>query len=138
MSCIKKGDKTMKDKSLKKKIFDIIGSNAFNNLIDNLENLLSETDFPPVDENDAYSQITDNYVKLIKNLKIEKFSTFRFEDYFNPRVVVIDGIKYDFDSLFFHNDSYVSECLYEIVALMADINKDETVVLKEIEKRMNG
>ncbi len=128
----------MKKDILKKQILDVISSKSFKNLADNLENLLSETDFPPVDENDAYSQITDNYVKLIKNLKIEKFSTFRFEDYFNPRVVVIDGIKFDFDALFFHNDSYASECLCEIDALMADINKDETVVLKEIEKRMNG
>lgn len=128
----------MKKDILKKQILDVISSKSFKNLADNLENLLSETDFPPVDENDAYSQITDNYVKLIKNLKIKKFSTLRFEDYFNPRVAVIDGIKYDFDSLFFHNDSYVSECLCEIDALMADINKDETVVLKEIEKRMNG
>lgn len=129
---------SMNENNFIKSLSELISSDKFRNLADNLENLLSETDFPPVDENDAYSQITDNYVKLIKNLKIEKFSTFRFEDYFNPRVVVIDDIKYDFDSLFFHNDSYVSECLCEIDALMADINKDETVVLKEIEKRMNG
>lgn len=129
---------SMNENNFIKSLSELISSDKFRNLADNLENLLSETDFPPVDENDAYSQITDNYVKLIKNLKIEKFSTFRFEDYFNPRVVVIDGIKYDFNSLFFHNDSYVSECLCEIDALMADINKGETVVLKEIEKRMNG
>ena len=121
-----------------KKLFDIIDSKKFNNLADNLENLLSETDFPPVDENEAYSQITDNYFKLIKKLKIGNFSTFSFNDYNDCRVVIIDGKKYDFDSLFSHNDSSASEYLCEIDALMADINKDETAVLKEIEKRLNG
>lgn len=128
----------MKKDILKKQILDVISSKSFRNLADNLENLLSETDFSPVNEDESYSLITDNYFKLIKKLKIDNFMTFSFENYFNPRVVVIDGIKYDFDSLFFHNDSYASECLCEIDALMADINKDETVVLKEIEKRMNG
>lgn len=129
---------SMNENNFIKSLSELISSDKFRNLADNLENLLSETDFPPVDENDAYSQITDNYFKLIKKLKIGNFSTFSFNDYNDCRVVIIDGKKYDFDSLFSHNDSSASEYLCEIDALMADINKDETVVLKEIEKRMNG
>ena len=127
----------MKDDTLKN-ILGILGSKKFGNLKENLENIISETDFTPVDENDVYSLITDNYFKLIKKLKIGNFSTFSFNDYNDCRVVIIDGKKYDFDSLFSHNDSSASEYLYEIDALMADINKDETAVLKEIEKRLNG
>lgn len=127
----------MKDDTLKN-ILGILGSKKFGNLKENLENIISETDFTPVDENEVYSQITDNYFKLIKKLKIGNFSTFSFNDYNDCRVVIIDGKKYDFDSLFSHNDSSASEYLYEIDALMADINKDETAVLKEIEKRLNG
>lgn len=127
----------MKDDTLKN-ILGILGSKKFGNLKENLENIISETDFTPVDENEVYSLITDNYFKLIKKLKIGNFSTFSFNDYNDCRVVIIDGKKYDFDSLFSHNDSSASEYLYEIDALMADINKDETAVLKEIEKRLNG
>ncbi len=120
-----------------KNLSELIGSDKFRNLADSLENLLSETSFPPVDENEVYSQITDNYFKLIKKLKIKEFSTFSFNDYNDCRVVIIDGKKYDFDVVFLHNDSSAAECLCEIDALMADINKDETVVLKQIEKRLN-
>ena len=127
----------MKDDTLKN-ILGILGSKKFGNLKENLENIISETDFTPVDENEVYSLITDNYFKLIKKLKIGNFSTFSFNDYNECRVVIIDGKKYDFDSLFSHNDSSASEYLYEIDALMADINNDETAVLKEIEKRLNG
>lgn len=127
----------MKDDTLKN-ILGILGSKKFGNLKENLENIISETDFTPVDENEVYSLITDNYFKLIKKLKIGNFSTFSFNDYNDCRVVIIDGKKYDFDSLFSHNDSSASEYLCEIDALMADINKDETAVLKEIEKRLNG
>ena len=127
----------MKDDTLKN-ILGILGSKKFGNLKENLENIISETDFTPVDENEVYSLITDNYFKLIKKLKIGNFSTFSFNDYNDCRVVIIDGKKYDFDSLFSHNDSSASEYLYEIDALMADINNDETAVLKEIEKRLNG
>ena len=127
----------MKDDTLKN-ILGILGSKKFGNLKENLENIISETDFTPVDENEVYSLIADNYFNLIKKLKIGNFSTFSFNDYNDCRVVIIDSKKYDFDSLFSHNDSSASEYLYEIDALMADINKDETAVLKEIEKRLNG
>ena len=55
----------MKDDTLKN-ILGILGSKKFGNLKENLENIISETDFTPVDENEVYSLITDNYFKLIK------------------------------------------------------------------------
>ena len=128
----------MKDNLQKKQILDIINSKSFLDLKDNLENLLSETAIPTVNEDELYSLISDNYFKLIKKLQIGKFSNLSFADYNDPRVVVIDGKEFDFDSVFSHNDSTATECLCEIDALMADINKDESVVLKEIEKRLNG
>ncbi len=128
----------MKKDILKKQILDVISSKSFRNLADNLENLLSETDFPPVDENEAYSQITDNYFKLIKKLKIKAFSTFSFNDYNDCRVVIIDDKKYDFDACFSHNNSSAAEILCEIDSLIADIGKELSFILKEIEKRMNG
>ena len=127
----------MKDDALKN-ILGILGSKKFGNLKENLENIISETDFTPVDENDAYSQITDNYFKLIKKLKIKAFSTFSFNDYNDCRVVVIDDRKYDFDAAFSHNDSSAAEILCEIDSLIADIGKELSFILKEIEKRING
>lgn len=127
----------MKDNSLKKQILDIINSKSFLDFKVNIENALSETDISTADEDEAYSLITDNYFKLIKRLQIGNFSNFSFADYNDPRVVVIDGRKYDFDYLFSHNDSYATECLCEIDALIADIGQDESAILKEIEKRMN-
>ncbi len=128
----------MKKYILKKHILDVVSSKSFRNLADSLENLLSETSFPPVDENEVYSQITDNYFKLIKKLKIKEFSTFSFNDYNDCRVVIIDGKKYDFDSLFSHNDSSASEYLCEIDALIADLGQGEEKVLKEIENKINN
>ena len=127
----------MKDNSLKKQILDIINSKSFLDFKDNIENALSETDISTADEDEAYSLITDNYFKLTKKLKIGNFPNFSFADYNNPHVIAIDGRKYDFDLLFSHNDSYASECLYKIDALIADIGQDESAILKEIEKRMN-
>lgn len=125
----------MKDDT-SKDIFDILGSKMFGNLKENLENMFSEPDFTPVNEEELYSLLVKDYLKLIKKLKIGKFSTFSFSDYNDSRVVVIDGRKYDFDALFSHNDSSAAECLCEIDALIADIGQDEAVILKEIEKRM--
>lgn len=119
-----------------KKLFTLIGSNKFTNLKDTLEKTLSETNFPNVDENETFSLITNNYLKLIKKLKIKNFTTFCFENYDDCRVVIIDGKKYDFDALFSHNDSSEAECLCEIDAFIADIDQDESAILKEIEKRM--
>lgn len=121
-----------------KNLSELIGSDKFRNLADSLENLLSETSFPPVDENEVYSQITDNYFKLIKKRKIKEFSTFSFNDYNDCRVVIIDGKKYDFDVIFLHNDSSASEYLCEIDALIADLGQGEEKVLKEIENRINN
>lgn len=125
----------MKDDTLKD-IFDILGSKMFGNLKENLENMFSEPDFTPVNEEELYSLLVKDYLKLIKKLKIGKFSTFSFSDYNDSRVVVIDGRKYDFDAVFSHNDSFVSECLSEIDALIADIGQGEEKVLREIEKRI--
>ena len=127
----------MKNDTLKN-IFDILGSKKFGNLKENLENIISETDFTPVDENEVYSLITDNYFKLIKKLKIKEFSTFSFYDYENSRIVVIDDKKYDFDTCFSHNNSTAAEILCEIDSLIADIGKELSFILKEIEKRING
>lgn len=125
----------MKDDT-SKDIFDILGSKMFGNLKENLENMFSEPDFTPVNEEELYSLLVKDYLKLIKKLKIGKFSTFSFSDYNDCRVVVIDGRKYDFDAVFSHNDSFVSECLSEIDALIADIGQGEEKVLREIEKRI--
>lgn len=119
-----------------KNLFTLIGSNKFTNLKDTLEKTLSETNFPNVDENETFSLITNNYLKLIKKLKIKNFTTFSFENYDDCRVVIIDGKKYDFDALFSHNDSSAAECLCEIDALIADIGQDSATILQEIEKRM--
>ena len=62
----------MKDNLQKKQILDIINSKSFLDLKDNLENLLSETAIPTVNEDELYSLISDNYFKLIKKLQIGK------------------------------------------------------------------
>ena len=118
-------------------ILGLVGSDKFKNLVTNLENLFSETDFQPVDEEDVYSQLVDNYLKLIKKLKIKEFSTFSFYNYDDSRIVIIDGKKFDFDTCFSHNNSSAAEILCEIDALVSDIGQNEEV-MKEIEKRINN
>ena len=127
----------MKDDALKN-ILGILGSKKFGNLKDNLENIISETDFTPVNAEELYSLLIEDYLKLIKKLKIGKFLTFSFADYEDSRVVVIDGRKYDFDAVFSHNNSAVSECLCEIDALISDLGQGAEKVLREIEKRINN
>lgn len=119
------------------KISELLGSNKFEKFAENLENLFSGDNFPSPDEDEIYSQISDAYIILLKKLKINKFTSFCFSDYSDPRIVVVDGKKYDFDSLFSHNDSIAAECLCEIDALIADMDKNEETILKEIEKRMS-
>lgn len=118
-------------------LLGLIGSDKFKNFAANLENLFSETDFQPADKEDIYSQIVDNYFKLIKKLKIKKFSTFCFYDYDDCRIVVIDGKNYDFDACFSHGNSSAAELLCGIDSLIADIDQNQSFVLKEIEKRIN-
>ena len=124
------------DSNFLNSLSELLSSSKFEKFAESVENLFSGDNFPPADE-EIYSQISDVYIRLLKKLKINKFYSFSFSDDDNPRVVVIDGKKYDFDSLFSHNDSVATECLCEIDALSADIDKDVTVILKEIEKRMN-
>ena len=119
-----------------KNLFTLIGSDKVKSLKDSLEKTFSETNFPTVDEEDLFWLIVDNYIKLIKKLKIKNFTSFSFENYDDCRVVIIDGKKYDFDALFSHNDSSAAECLCEIDALIADIGQDSATILQEIEKRM--
>ncbi len=119
-------------------LLGLIGSDKFRSFATNLENLFSEADFQPIDEEDVYSQLVDNYFKLIKKLKIKEFSTFAFYDYDDSRIVVIDGKKYDFDTFFSHNNSSVTEILCGIDNLIADIGKELSFILKEIEKRITG
>lgn len=129
---------SMNENNFIKSLSELISSDKFRNLAENLENLLSETDLPPVNEDASLSLITDNYFKLIKKLKIKEFSTFSFYDYENSRIVVIDDKKYDFDTCFSHNNSTTAEILCEIDSLIADIGKELSFILKEIEKRING
>ncbi len=127
----------MNDNDFINKISELLGSNKFEKFAKNLENLFSGDNFPAADENDLYSQLSDTYIRLLKKLKINNFSSFCFPDYSDPRIVVVDGKKYAFDSLFSHNDSDAAECLCEIDALIADMDENEDTILKEIEKRIS-
>lgn len=120
------------------KLAELIGSNKFGKFAESVENLFSGNDLPPADEEEIYSQLVRDYVRLLKKLKITKFSSFCFADYSDLHIVVVDGKRFDFDSLFLHDDSVAAEYLCEIDALVSDLNNDENVIFKEIEKRMNA
>lgn len=118
---------------IEEKITKIMEHDIFKNLAQELDNLV----FEPVEEDEIYTELADNFLTLIHELKIENFSKFSFESYDDSRVIIIDGKKYDLDEEFSHDDEISTECLCAIDALCADLESDEAYILQKIEKLIN-
>lgn len=109
-------------------------------IVDFFEEILSDEisePFAPVSEDEIYEEIVDNYFLLIKELRVEHFSFFRFADYDYCREIIIDGKKYDLDGEFCHDDTDAAGALCAIDCLMADLGEEDEIILKKVEKMIN-
>ncbi|MBP3330418.1 MAG: hypothetical protein J6L89_06250 [Clostridia bacterium] len=86
---------------------------------------------------ELYEEIVDNYFVLIKELGVDSFKTFSFISYDYCREITIDGIEYDFDSEFCHDDAEATEALCAIDCLISDSEEDEEKLLRKIEEKIN-
>ncbi len=104
------------------------------------ENIFANLDFsvsnPPTNE-ELYAELTDIYRKLIRFAGVNKFSWFKFKDYEDSRVVLVDGNELDFDIIVSHNDENETEMLCEIDCLISDLCCEEKTILKNIERIIN-
>lgn len=89
------------------------------------------------DDEEPSDKIAENYLILIKQLGIEHFEKVKFPDYEDPRIILIDDKKYNFDTEFSHNDSAATEALCAIDCLMADSGEDFKAILLTVEKALN-
>ncbi len=83
-------------------------------------------------------ELTENYRGLIRFAGIEEFSWFKFKDYEDCRVVLVDGKEIDFDFIVSHNDEDEAEMLCAIDCLISDLGCGEEVALKSIERLINA
>lgn len=83
-------------------------------------------------------KIAENYLILIKHLGIKHFEKVKFPDHEDPRIILIDDKKYNFDTEFSHNDSAETEALCAIDCLLADLGEDFKAILLTVEKALNG
>ncbi len=104
------------------------------------ENIFANLDFsnsnPPSDE-EMYSELIEIYRKLIKFAGINEFSWFKFNDYEDSRVVLVDGNELDFDIIISHNDETEKEMLCAVDCLISDLCCDGKTVLRNIERFIN-
>ena len=114
-------------------LFHTLNSQAFSTLLDNA--LVNPT---PMSKDEIYEELASHYFSLLHLLKIDNFNSFTFPDHEDCRTVAVDGIVYDFDSEFCHDDSEAANALCAIDCLMADLEEESfSVLLKKIEKKMN-
>ena len=85
------------------------------------------------------SDLVRCFKTILKELKIDKVTEFRFVDYDYPRLIIINGKEYDLDGAF-DKDEDAGAALYEIDALIGDLICDFGMkceqVLKLIEKEI--
>ena len=128
----------------KEEILGIINSKEFENLF----NALNTKEFSalfdvaldkmPKSNDEIWGKLVSYYFILLHLLKIDNFNSFSFPDYEDCRTVVVDGIEYDFDSEFCHDDSEATNALCAIDSLMADLEEDNLEeILKILEKKIN-
>jgi len=116
-------------------LFDVFKKKNFEEL---LEKVLEEQLSIPQNDDEIYSEIVNNYFMLLSLLNVNRFNLFQFPDYEDCRRAVVDGIEYDFDNAFCHDDSEAIEALCAIDCLMADLEEHSVEsILKETEKRIN-
>lgn len=114
---------------------DVFKSKQFE---ESFEKALEKEMNKPKSKNKIYSEIMNCYFMILSLLNINNFNSFRFVDYENCRMVVIDGNEYDFDNKFHHNDSNATEILCTIDCLMADLEEDNIeAILRKIEKKIS-
>ncbi len=89
-------------------------------------------------DKDTFDEIVEYYLFLLKELKIDNFSTFKFEDYEAIRVVNVDGKEYDFDEEFCHDDTECANALCAIDCLCADLGLGEEKVSLVVESLINA
>ncbi len=92
----------------------------------------------PQSKEDIYDRIANQYIAILSLLGIGCFTIFRFPDYKNSRVIIVDGKTYDLDVLFCHNDIRATEVLCTIDVFIADTERDTATILKETETRVNA
>ena len=66
------------------------------------------------------SDLVRCFKTILKELKIDKVTEFRFVDYEYPRLIIINGKEYDLDGAF-DKDEDAGAALYEIDALIGDL-----------------
>ena len=85
------------------------------------------------------SDLVRCFKTILKELKIDKVTEFRFVDYEYPRPIIINGKEYDLDGAF-DKDEDAGAALYEIDALIGDLVCEYGMnceqVLKLIEKEI--
>lgn len=112
-------------------LFDFLRSKNFDELFENeLEKVMAEPEDVAI-----YDEIAENYVTLLGLLNVFRFTSFTFPDREDCRRVTVDGMEYDFDAVFSHDDA-ASHILAANDCLMADINEDVQTVLAAVEQRM--
>ena len=92
-----------------------------------------------VNMQDVISDLLRCFKTILKELKIDKVTEFRFVDYEYPRLIIINGKEYDLDGAF-DKDEDAGAALYEIDALIGDLVCEYGMnceqVLKLIEKEI--
>ena len=89
-------------------------TNLFMNVLDNLQFSGS------VNMQDIISDLVKCFKTILKELKIDKVTEFRFVDYEYPRLIIINGKEYDLDGAFGKEED-AGAALYEIDALIGDL-----------------
>ena len=95
----------------------------------------------PCTKEEIYDEILENFNFLIKAIGVEEFSFFRFSNPDYCREIIIDGIEYDLDGMFYHDDEDETGALCAIDSLIGDIvcefGGTEEEVLKKIQAMIN-
>ena len=95
----------------------------------------------PCTKEEIYDEILENFNFLIKAIGVEEFSFFRFSNPDYCREIIIDGIEYDLDGMFSHDDEDETGALCAIDSLIGDIvcefGGTEEEVLKKIQAMIN-
>ena len=114
-----------------KQLWNVLGSEEFGA---GIEEDLSK----PQNKTEIYEEIVSYYLMLLSLLKMDYFHSFCFPDHENCRTVTVDGITYDFDSEFCHDDIDATDALCAIDCLMADFGEDTPEkILKKVERKIN-
>lgn len=162
MKCVtiigEKGENKMKDKD-----FDIGNLISFKALADKIgeidlsaceesdEDAVAEylcsvlpdivSDIEPCTKEEIYDEILENFNFLIKAIGVEEFSFFRFSNPDYCREIIIDGIEYDLDGMFTHDDEDETGALCAIDSLIGDLvcdfDESEEEILKKIQAMIN-